>query len=600
MYPERRFPRPALRLFAAAAIAAAGSLAAGAQAPAQYGVVAYLNPANVAGFDLRHSTVALRLNPSRDLYLITSTTGLTDPQLLTEVETDPAATGPEINAPVSLADPVLDGGQSTASVLNGGQSTASVLNGGGSSPASGSSSSTGLLGGLLAPNTPLGGVLAPVVNLAGSLLNPLLGSVLNLNIGVSGTGPAITAGSTSILSSAPTTYYGAVVPQQYVSQPAVGQIQAGASAHALATGRGVTVALIDNGLDPSNPVLANTWTGEAGWNFYDNSPDWSAYADLAEGPGAPGSQLDGGQSTASVLNGGQSTASVLNGATCQQEFGGSGSQLDQSTASVLNGGQSTASVLNGGQSTASVLNHAQTQQQALAALNLILACDPDFGHGTSVAGLIHLVAPDAKILPIKAFGPGGTATVAAIYQSITYAVDQRVQIINMSFSAQATTPVIHSAIQEAVDDGIVVVAAAGNAASDAAVFPASLPGVVGVGAVDGTQSQLPLAAFSNFDPGPGQFVDAAVAAPGVQVFTTYPGGGQIWATVSGTSFSTPLAAGEAALLAQLHLAGAANAAAIARAANPAVAGDAQGQLGHGLINVLQALRAAAPGWGWGW
>jgi hypothetical protein len=586
MPPEPGFPTRALRLCAAAAVAAlAGGLAAGAQTPAQYGVVAYLNPANVAGFDLLHSTVALRLNPSRDLYLITSTTGLTDPQLLTEIETDPAATDPEINAPVALADPVLDGGQSTASVLNGGGTTSTA----------GSGSSTSLLGGLLAPNTLLGGVLDPVVQPAGNLLNPLLGSVLNLNIGVSGTGPSLSAGSTSVLNSTPTTYYGAVVPQAYVSQPVVGQIQAGPSAHNLANGAGVTVALIDNGLDPSNPVLANTWTGEAGWNFYDNSPDWSAYADLEYGPGGSGSELSGGQSTASVLNGGQSTASVLNGSTCAAEFGGAGAQLNggQSTASVLNGGQSTASVLNGGQSTASVLNNAQTQQQALAALNLILACDPDFGHGTSVAGLIHLVAPDAKILPIKAFGPGGTATVAAIYQSITYAIDQHVQVVNMSFSAGATTPVIQSAIQEAVRDGIVVVAAAGNAATDAAVYPASLPGVVGVGAADGTQAQLPLAAFSNFDPGPGQFVDATVAAPGVSLFTTYPGAGQIWATVSGTSFSTPLAAGEAALLAQLRVAGPANAAAIANTANLAIAGDAQGQLGHGLIDVLAALRANA-------
>ncbi len=588
-----------VRLGAAAALvaAAAGFAAtapAAAQTAPQYGVLAYLQPTNVAAFDLRHATVALQLNPNRDLFLITSTAGLTDQQLLVEIETDPAATDPELNGPLSLSGPVatLDGGQSTASVLNGSGSS-------GTSTTSGSS--TTLLGGLLAPNTLLGGVVDPVVTLAGSLLNPLLGSVLNLNIGVGGTGPSISSSSTSILNSAPTTYYGAVVPQEYVNQPVVGQIQAGPAAHSIATGRGITVALIDNGLDPFNPVLAQTWMGEPGWNFYDNSPDWSAYADLADGPGTSGSELSGGQSTASVLNGGQSTASVLNGATCQQEFG-AGSQLNggQSTASVLNGGQSTASVLNGGQSTASVLNNAQTQQQALAALNLILACDPDFGHGTSVAGLIHLVAPDVRILPIKAFGPGGTATVAAIYQSITYAIDHHAQVINMSFSAQATTPVIQSAIQEAVGDGIIVVAAAGNAATDAAVYPASLPGVVGAGAVDGTQAQFPLASFSNFDPGPGRFVDADVAAPGVQVFTTYPGGGQIWATVNGTSFSTPLAAGEAALLDQLHLSGAANRRAIEASADPAIAGDARGQLGHGLINVLQALRSAAFSGLFGW
>ncbi|MGH9394212.1 MAG: S8 family peptidase, partial [Terriglobales bacterium] len=410
---------------------------------------------------------------------------------------------------------------------------------------------------------------------------PLLGAVLNVNISLSGGGVTLTSANGTVVNSTPTYFYGAVVPSTYANQPLVNQIQAGGNTHQLATGRGAVVALIDNGVDPSNPVLAPVLLASRGYNFYDNTPNWTAYADLAMGPGGA-SGLDG-QSSASVLNGGQSSASVLNGGTCAAEFGPGGT-LDQSSASVLNGGQSSASVL----------NSATTQAQAIAALQAILACDPDFGHGTSVAGLIHLVAPRAMILPIKAFGPGGTADAATIYQSITYAIDQHVNVMNLSFSALASTPDIQDAIAEAVGDGIVVVAAAGNSSSAAAVFPASLAGVTGVGSANGTQRAFPLASFSNFDSGAGSFVDVDVAAPGVQLFTTYPGAGQIWATSDGTSFSTPLVAGEAALLAQLNQSGNAARSIIERSANPAIQGDASGALGHGLINVYGAVKSAQP------
>lgn len=535
---------------------------AAATLPGQ-GVLVHLNSTDVAGFNFRHATQALRLNPTRDLYLVVATDGRTDQQLLTEIQTDPVAVNPVLNAPVALAQPALDG-QSTASVLNGSTSTTTTT----------TASSGGLLGGLL----------QPVLNLAGNLLNPLLGTVLNVNINLGGS-----TSSSGILNSAPTYFYGAVVPEAYPQQKAVSQISAGSAAHNLATGKGVEVALIDNGVDPFNPVLTPSLDGSRGYNFYDNSPNWSAYADLADGP-ASGSNLDGqstasvlnGQSTASVLNG-QSTASVLNGSTCQQQFGADGSRLNQSTASVLNG-QSTASVLNSEDSTT-----------VISELNLILGCDPDFGHGTSVAGLIHLVAPQTRILPIKAFGPGGTADVAAIYQSITYAIDQHVQVMNLSFSATAASPVIQAAIQEAIHDGIVVVAAAGNDSGSTAVYPASLPGVLGAGAVDGTQAGFPRAPYSNYDPAPGIIQNADVAAPGTSLFTTFPGGGQIWATATGTSFSTPLIAGEAALLAQLQQTGAAGRKLIENTANPAITGDAHGELGHGMVNVESALRSASPG-----
>lgn len=553
-----------------------GAVAAWASGPLGKGVLVHLNTDQVASFDARHTVHSTRLNPNRDLYLITATDGRTDQQLLDEIKTDPHAVHPTLNIPVKLS-------QSTASVLN--ESTVPVL----------SAQSTA------------------------SVLNQSTASVLNSDLN----------------------FYGTHAPSDYVNQPAVNQVAGGAAAHALATGRGVVVALIDNGVDQFNPVLAHVLLRREGYNFFDGTPNWSAYADLGQSTASVLNQSTASvlnQSTASVLNG-QSTASVLNDAGEGEGFQSTASVLNQSTASVLNAclSQSTASVLNGqstasvlndasenfqstasvlnGQSTASVLNQSTasvlngSQALVMQLIQAILACDADFGHGTAVAGLIHLIAPEAEILPIKAFGPNGAADAAVIYQSLTYAIDHGANVINLSFSATGLDPNVQAAIIEAVGKGIIVTAAAGNNSDSDPVFPASLPGVVGVGAVDGCNAAttpppaagtvnpcspdpaLNLATFSDVNPSSG-IVDDDVAAPGVQLFSTFPGFGLVWATVSGTSFSTPLVAGEAALLVQLRQNGVTNRTDIENTADPSIPGDLNGALGHGLVQVLGALRMA--------
>jgi subtilisin family serine protease len=128
--------------------------------------------------------------------------------------------------------------------------------------------------------------------------------------------------------------------------------------------------------------------------------------------------------------------------------------------------------------------------------------------------------------------------------------------------------------------------------------------VLGVGGVDGCGAQgnqpcvftvanpgnptFPKASFSNFDnavDGP----DVKITAPAVELFTTYPGFGRLWATVSGTSFSTPLVAGEAALLVSKRQTGATNRTDIENSANHSIEANLGGGQGYGLINVLQAL-----------
>jgi len=608
---------------AAGVVILAGCMVLGGNAlaatPPSHGVLVHLNPSQVAAFNQRHNTTATRLNPNRDLYVVVSNGSESDTDLLNEIKTDSAAGRPALNVVIKL-----DADQSTASVLNEDQSTASVLN------AENDDQST-----------------ASVLNDDQSTASVLNGWV---------------------------NYYSSKAPAEYVHQPLVGQIAAGSAAHAIATGRTALVALIDNGVDQFNPVLRPILV--RGYNAIDHNHNASAWADLAQSTASvlnsdqstasvlnaesddqsTASVLNADQSTASVLNDDQSTASVLNddqstasvlndqstasvlnctvpgthnrladdqstasvlNAESDDQSTASVLNTDQSTASVLNADQSTASVLNAesdDQSTASVLNDDQSTASVLNALNKILACNPDFGHGTSVAGLIHLVAPEAHIMPIKAFGADGSADASVVYEAITYAIDHHVDEMNLSFSASATTEDIQDAIQEAVSKGIVVVAAAGNDDVTSAVYPASLSGVIGTGAVDGCNAPtspapapgtvnpcaanplLRKAAFSNYDPASG-VVDVNVSAPGVQLFTTYPGFGRIWATVSGTSFSTPLVAGEAALLTQLRNAGSASA--IDGSTNTAIAPDAAGHLlgGNGMIQVLGALKQNQHGHG---
>lgn len=342
----------------------------------------------------------------------------------------------------------------------------------------------------------------------------------------------------SVLNSGTTDYYGTTVLNGYLTQSALAQIDA-LKAHDTATGRGVVIADVDNGVDPVNPVLNGVLA--PGYNFYSNSADWSCYAD---------------QSTVSVLN--QSTVSVLN----------------QSTVSVLN--QSTVSVLNG-----SVVTSTDSGFQQL------LAQYPTIGHGTAVAGLLHLVAPEAQIMPLKAFGPDGTATLDAVVSAIYYAVDNGVNVLNLSFSANQGSRALSDAIHYAIRHGVVVVSSAGNDGAAEVVYPGAYRPVLNTASVD---AQNQKATFSNY----GRTV--SLAAPGVGLITIYPD--NHWAAVSGTSFSAPLVSGEAALVYQLIHNAVGVDGRVVGTANDDIAGNVHRALGHGLIDVDEALTRAGLLAGW--
>jgi subtilisin family serine protease len=312
------------------------------------------------------------------------------------------------------------------------------------------------------------------------------------------TQPTLTQSTTSILDTLPgrtlVSFFGSIVPSNYSTQTATSIIRLDDARTATKlTGSG-TVAVIDTGADLTHPALSGALvTG------YDFTRDTLGASELADLDPTVAAQLQ--QSTTSILDA-QNTL-VLNSAVAI---------LNQSTTSILD--QSTTSILD----------------SSLA----------EFGHGTMTAGIVHLVAPTAKIMPLKAFRADGSSNLSDIIRAIYYAADHGANVISMSFSMSQSSPGLQAAIQYALSKNVATVASSGNDGLKTLVYPASYGGVQGVGSSTNTDLR---STFSNYGSGVVTF-----AAPGEGVITTYPGGN--YAAGWGTSFSTPMFAGAAALVLQ--------------------------------------------------
>jgi subtilisin family serine protease len=97
-----------------------------------------------------------------------------------------------------------------------------------------------------------------------------------------------------------------------------------------------------------------------------------------------------------------------------------------------------------------------------------------FGHGTMTAGLVHLVPPQAKIMPLKAFRADGTAYNSDILRAIYYAVKNGADIMNMSFNYTSNSPELAKAIRYANSQGVLSVASAGNDGKRTVTYPGGL------------------------------------------------------------------------------------------------------------------------------
>ncbi|HEX7676225.1 MAG TPA: S8 family serine peptidase [Bdellovibrio sp.] len=145
------------------------------------------------------------------------------------------------------------------------------------------------------------------------------------------------------------------------------------------------------------------------------------------------------------------------------------------------------------------------------------------GHGTHVSGTIAGVmdaqgftgvAPKAKLLMGRVCSEQGCSNVA-IASGINWGITQKVDVISMSLGGAWSTPAERDAVSKADKAGITVVAASGNDGTNKVSYPAALPSVIAVGAVDNTSKK---ADFSQYGP------ELAVVAPGVDVVSSVPQG----------------------------------------------------------------------------
>jgi hypothetical protein len=322
---------------------------------------------------------------------------------------------------------------------------------------------------------------------------------------------------------------GSMVWNSYATQPAADVVEVqSAQSQFHVTGSGI-VADIDTGVDPNHPALQGVLL--QGYDFTRNQAGGSEMTDLSPTFTQP---------------------TPCDSTTCPGPV-----QVNQSSAAILE--QSSAAIL-------------ETDPQYAA-----------FGHGTMVMGVIHLVAPTAQLLPLKAFKSDGTATLSNILRAIYYAAQNNANVVNMSFATTTTSTELKNALDYANQLGVICASSAGNDGAQETVYPAAqqndVMGVASVGSTsttDGTRST-----FSNY----GNAI-VWVAAPGEAIITTYPF--STYAAGWGTSFSAPFVSGAGALVRGLKTSATESDAAAAVA--HAVALTDPG-MGHGRLDLVPALQS---------
>ena len=215
------------------------------------------------------------------------------------------------------------------------------------------------------------------------------------------------------------------------------------------------------------------------------------------------------------------------------------------------------------------------------------------GHGTAVAGSaaamtdnitgVAGVAWNSPIMPLVVFDTDGSASYYDTARAINYAADQGVRIMNISLGGSSYSSTLQTAVNYAWNKGAVIIASAHNYSTDTPYSPAACTNVV---AVSATTSSDTLASFSNY----GTWVD--ITAPGVSILTTSRGGG--YGNWSGTSFSSPITAGVAALIlsANPSLTNAQVVDILTRNADDIGTTGFDIYFGYGRVNALQSIQAA--------
>jgi len=173
-----------------------------------------------------------------------------------------------------------------------------------------------------------------------------------------------------------------------------------------------------------------------------------------------------------------------------------------------------------------------------------------YGHGTHVAGIAAAtsnasglagVAYCSALLIVRTLdctaGDDCPGTFEDIADGIQWAADNGGDIINLSLGGTDPSQAVRTAVQYAIAQGAIVVAASGNDGQSLLRYPARYPETIAVGASDPNDD---VASFSNYGP------ELDVVAPGVDIYSTFPG--PTYADLDGTSMATPFVAGVAALM----------------------------------------------------
>jgi subtilisin family serine protease len=328
---------------------------------------------------------------------------------------------------------------------------------------------------------PGNGVPASTLASALRLVTGIIDAEVDQGLAIPVNPPPLSSIPEALYDNTPVTYYGAPATDGYINQPAAQIINLASAQAAFGFTGSSIVADIDTGVDPNHPALKPVLL--PGYDFTRNQAGGSELNDISFSGTAC--------STCNAANVNQQTAAMV----------------DQQTAAMVDGTPYSA-----------------------------------FGHGTMVLGLVHLVAPTAQLLPLKAFHSDGSGNLSDIIRAVYYAVQNGAKVINMSFDLSPNSTEFASALNYATQNNLICVASAGNDGVEEIVYPAAYQSnVMGVASTSNTDAR---STFSNYG-------DAIVwlAAPGENIVSTYPFG--TYATSSGTSFSAPLVSGTAALLVQM-------------------------------------------------
>lgn len=168
------------------------------------------------------------------------------------------------------------------------------------------------------------------------------------------------------------------------------------------------------------------------------------------------------------------------------------------------------------------------------------------GHGTALSSIIASsyddsglkgVAPDVKLYVGKVLDKNGTGQYSDIIEGIEWAIEEDVNIINMSFGGNEESEILKHAIDKAYNQGILIISSVGNEGNENVTYPAAYNNVIGVGASDFYNQMSSLSNFGN---------QLELVAPGVNIQTLDLNGDYV--STSGTSIAASYVSGAAALL----------------------------------------------------